>query len=194
MLLSSGGNDISALPGRESHAISYCSNSTSNNTVDGFGQTHLAGGQWMLVFITDWLAHFLARPTQAYSFELFYTLESSSYSSSLSCILACHDFFESVQTVLPRRVPASQTMAILAQYLFGTSAFLNAVSILGHARFGLQTTYPALKTIPSTHEHTLGKTSARVSYDFANATLAIAGEFCTSLIQGERVAHLYQHC
>ena len=76
-------------------------------------------------------------------------------------------------------------MAILAQYLFGTSAFLYGVSILGHARFGFQTTYPALKTIPSTHEHTLGKTSARVSYDFANATLAIAGEFCMSLTQGE---------
>lgn len=70
-------------------------------------------------------------------------------------------------------------MSLLAQTLFRTSTILNVLSIIGHVRFGLNTVYPALTTIPHAHEHTHGKASARVSYDFANATLAIAGGYIT---------------
>lgn len=91
---------------------------------------------------------------------------------------ACFSSFNSypLSAVSPHAQPS--TMDTLAQNLFRTSALLNAFSIIGHARFGFHNTYPALATIPSTKEHTLGMTSAWISYDFAHATLATAGRYC----------------
>jgi hypothetical protein len=67
-------------------------------------------------------------------------------------------------------------MPLLPTVLFRISSILNVVSIIGHVRFGLLQVYPALALVPP-QKYRLGAISARVSYDFVNATLVTAGMF-----------------
>ena len=67
-------------------------------------------------------------------------------------------------------------MPTIPQTLFRTSTVLNLVSILGHLNFGFKDVYPALASIPDTPHNGPAKTSARVSYDLANTTLAMIGK------------------
>jgi hypothetical protein len=72
-------------------------------------------------------------------------------------------------------------MSVLATVLFRVSSILNALSVIGHVRFGLIQVYPALALVPP-QKYRLGAVSARVSYDFINATLVTSCKFSRILL------------
>jgi hypothetical protein len=67
-------------------------------------------------------------------------------------------------------------MATIAQNLFRASAFLNAISILGHTKMGFDLIHPAIAQISSSPKHMVGKRGAKVCWDQMNASLLVAGE------------------
>ncbi|KAH7042275.1 hypothetical protein B0J12DRAFT_674552 [Macrophomina phaseolina] len=56
--------------------------------------------------------------------------------------------------------------------LYYLASAINAVSIPGHAIFGLQHVNPAIRSIPPAPELALGKATATTAWDMVNAMLA----------------------
>ncbi|KAH6690613.1 hypothetical protein F5X68DRAFT_203356 [Plectosphaerella plurivora] len=59
--------------------------------------------------------------------------------------------------------------------LFLASAFLNALSVPGHIKYGIEHLNPALRTIKHLPDHVAGHESAIVGWDYMNASFLIAG-------------------
>lgn len=59
--------------------------------------------------------------------------------------------------------------------LFQVSATINAVCVMGHVIMGIQTVYPAIRTIPCT-QHRVGQRAVQTAWNFMAGSVLIAGK------------------